>query len=67
MIGLGGGGGCLQLSRQVAKSSARIRVEEATPALCSDLMTGALGYEFFLVLHSSVSLRPMPDSHTFGD
>lgn len=34
---------CVQLSGQVANSSARIRIEQATPAMRRDLMTVALG------------------------
>lgn len=55
----------LQLSRQVANSSARIRVEEATPALCGNLVTVALGCEFFLVLRSAVSLQALRHTHTY--
>lgn len=50
---------CLLLSGQVVNNAARIRVEQSTPALHRDLMTVALGSEFFFLLHSAVSLcRP---------
>lgn len=48
---------CVQLSGQVANSSARTRVQQATPAFHRDLMPVALDCGFFLVLLSAVSLQ----------
>lgn len=57
---------CVHLSGQVANSSARIRVEQATPAIHRDLMTAALGCEFFLILHSAVSPYRLQARFTSG-
>lgn len=46
---------CVPLSGQVADGSARARAAQAMPALCRDLTTVALDYEFSLVFHPAVS------------
>lgn len=54
---------CVQLFRQVAHSSARIRVEQATPAFHRDLMTVALGWVFLACSPSSLSLQAPSQVH----
>lgn len=57
---------CLQLSGQVAHSSAGIRLEQATPASQSYLVTAGLGcvsFSWFLTWQSLFSAGPKPGSH----